>query len=297
MSRIMRPVIDCTESPDLLAGWPVEAQVKKSATAQAILADLDADWMIEEADLDGKPYEIDADNRLILLDTRGLTKAAIARSDYFRNMLAMQTFAGLRAAWQAERAFEARNMHRPDLWLFIGRLAEADIATLSARMAFEAKLEGDETIWRHAMGDENGDIALMYLHELERRPFIENDTAALALAFAEWFRKPNRVTATDSETLSMMDDMIDNLTMNGRGRMGEGAIRCLTIDPLTGSSYLGVSVAEFAGDPVWRGIADPVVEAHFLQVMDDIGTIRMGAIGIRDKKLAARLFPEALVKA
>ncbi|NBX66733.1 MAG: hypothetical protein EBQ96_07045 [Proteobacteria bacterium] len=252
---------------------------------------------MEGADLDGRGYAIDIAENRILINTNGLSKGAIARSDYFSNLMTLRVFAGLRAAWQAERQEGARQMHRPDLWLLLARISEADIAVMAIRMAFEAGTQRDETLWRHALGDENGDMAIAYAQTLERLGLNGSDAPALTKAFETWFSKHTRISQTDLETLSEMDAAIEILKSDGKGQISEGAVRCLAIDPLSGGCYLGRMAFEIAGDPAWRTITDPIVEAHFLQVMDDIGTVRMGAVACRDKKLAARLFPDALVKA
>lgn len=297
MPRFSRPVIDCSEAPDALRGWPFAETVRASATACAILEDLGGRWTIEGADLDTTDYQIDTEDMRILINTNGLSKGAIARSDYFKNMICLRSFAGLRAAWQAEREDGARHLHRPDLWLLLARIAKADITAMATRMAFEAGAEGDETLWRHALGNENGDMAITYMHTLERTGLGGTDAPALTKAFEGWFSKPARINETDLETLADMDACLDTLKADGHGQVSEGAVRCLAIDPLTGGCYLGRMASEIAGNPAWRSISDPMVEAHFLQVMDDIGTVRMGAVACRDKKLAARLFPDALVKA
>lgn len=295
MSLKSRTVIDCTQAPDILAGWPVADNIRLSATAEALLAELNPDWVLDAADLDNEAYVINADAGTITVNTKGLSKAAIVKSDYLRTAFVLQSFAALRAAWQAEREADARARHRPDIWLFLSRLAAADIATLTARMAFEARTGGDETVWRHALGDADGDMAMAYLQESERAIYASTDTWALTATFTQWFTKPARVAMADRNALADMDDSLEALTMSGAGRVDAGAVRCLTLDPLTGQSYLGRTVADFAGNPVWRTITDPVNEAHFLQIMDEIGTIRQGAVAMRDKKLAARLFPDMMV--
>lgn len=270
---------------------------RKSVTAQTLMQDLESDWSLEAADLDGRPFAIDTDSRIILLDTQGLSPAALWRSDYLRHGLTLSFFGALRAAWHGEREAELRAKYRPDLWLMLGRIISADIAAMTARMAFEVGLKDCEPVWRHALGDESGDMALAYLNELDRKPFIDNDTAALAAAFERWFGVPARVTAADMDMLGDMDLRLETLKMRGSGTITEGAVKCLTLDPLTCKSYLGPLAAEIAGNPVWRTLVDPVVEAHFLQLVDEIGMIRIEGLAMRDKNLAARLFPDALIKA
>lgn len=294
MAPLPPRIIDCTQSPDLLAGLPVAAQIRQSETAAALIADLEDGWIMGCADLDGAGYLVDGENRVITLDTGGLVPAAIMRSVHFQNTLTLRAFGALRAAWQAERLADARNMHRPDLWPLLGRIIRADGAVMTVRMAFEAHAEGDTSVWRHLMGDDCGDMAACYARTLERRPFADMEEAALAHAFTQWFERDSRVSRCDLETLSDMDAWLPSMTMEGRGQIGEGAIRCLTIDPVSGSSFLGPLAGEIAGNPAWRSIDDPIAQAHFLQVMDEVGATRIGNIAIRDKKLAARLFPEMM---
>lgn len=292
-----RPLIDCTVTPDLLAGWPVAHRLRASPTACALIEALGPDWRLEGGDLDGAGYMIDAAEDVIVLDTGGLSNAALARSDYMLNALTLHAFASLRAAWQDDRAAAARAAHRPDLWLLIERILAADSAAMTLRMAYEARLEGDEALWRHALGDDCGDMAVSYARRRERHPFVQSDEAAIQAAFIQWFARDERVESADAAALAMLDESLPDLTLEGLGRLSEAAIRCLTLDPCHGAkrSAIGALAAELAGDPAFRAIRNPVGEAHFLQIMDEIGTTRMGAVALRDKKLAARLFPEGLV--
>lgn len=277
-------IIDCSKAPDLLAGWPVASAVRSSRTARVLVADLEG-WALETADLGGKPYIIDLDNQLIQIDTNGLKGAAIARSRHVQHMLTLRTFAALRAAWQAGRAEDARDMHRPDLWPLLGRILKADTTIMAMRMAHEARAIGDDALWHHAMGDDDGDLACEY------------DKGRGANAFLHWFEKPARVKACDFETLAEMDAHLSSLSMQGSGHISEGAIKCLTIDPVSGGCYLGKIAADIAGNPSWRNITDPIVEAHFLQIMNEMGATRVAGLTIRDAKLASRLFPELLENA
>jgi hypothetical protein len=178
-------------------------------------------------------------------------------------------------------------MHRPDLWPLLSRILNADIITMALRMAYESAESGDDTIWRHALGDDNGDMAAIYAR-------ASDDATAMGHAFLQWFEKDTRVARCDYATLSAMDARIASLDFSGRGQIGEGAIKCLTIDPVSGASYLGTIAGDIAGNPSWRNIDDEMAEAHFLQIMGEIGATRIGSITMRDKKLAARLFPELL---
>lgn len=283
MKNRMR-IIDCSKTPDLLAGWPVASIVRSSRTARVLVADL-AGWALEGADLGGKSYAIDLDTQLIQIDTGGLSSAAIARSAHVQHILTLRTFAALRAAWQAGRAEDALDMYRPDLWPLLSRVLKADEVTMTMRMAHELRAIGDDAVWRHALGDEDGDVAGEYAK------------GRGSMAFLQWFEKAGRVKACDFETLSGMDADLAHLTMQGSGQVTEGAIRCLTLDPVSGGSYLGKLAANVAGDPSWRNIADPYAEAHFVQIMNEIGTTRVGGLTIRDAKLASRLFPEMLENA
>lgn len=299
MATFQPRFIDCNTHPDLLAGWPVAAVVRASETAEALLLDLDDNWVLNGADLDGKGYMIDAADRIITVDTGGLAFSAIQRSSYFQNILTLRTLAAIRAAWQVERSMDAQDLHRIDLWPLLNRVLAADVSVMTLRMAYELRAECIDQVWRHAMGDDNGDMAVGYLRTLNRTSEHADDSAALGTAFMQWFEKENRVARCDFETLADMDaDLAANeLDFEGRGQVGEGALKCLTIDPLSGASYLGQIANEIAGNPAWRGIENPVAEAHFVQIMDEIGSTRIGHVHVRDRKLAERLFPELLIQA
>jgi len=286
MATLPPRLIDCNEHPDLLAGWPVRDIVLASETAENLLFDLDSGWLLQGADLDGKGYGIDAEDMVITVDTGGLAHAAIQRSAYFQNIMTLRTMAALRAAWQAEREDDAFAMHRIDVWPLLNRVLSADIAAMTVRMAYELRDEEIETVWRHALGDETGDMAMAFARNGD-----------MSACFLQWFEKDTRVSACDFETLNQMDADLAALTTNGRGQIGEGAIKCLTIDPISGASYLGPVAAEITGNPAWRSIENPVAEAHFIQIMDEIGSTRVGNVQMRDLKLAQRLFPDMLVRA
>lgn len=293
MAKLPPRIIDCTKRTHLLAACPVAAEIRRSETACALLADLCDDWTLAGKDLDDKDYVIDEPSRTITLNTRGLSPGAILCSHHFQNKVVLSTLAALRAAWQAERKGDAHRMHRPDIWPLIDRVLNADIAAMATRMAYEIRNTGGSGVWRHALGDAWGDIAVGYAKTMDHA----DASAACAGAFMQWFSKGSRIDACDYATLSEMDAALASLTMNGRGQIGEGAIRCLTIDPLSGVSYLGSLAGHIAGDPAWRNINDPVAEAHFSQIIEDIGATHIGYLSIRDKKLAARLFPDALINA
>jgi hypothetical protein len=287
--------LDHTDT-DLLAAWPAADAVWASETASSILFDLEDGWALQGADLDAAPYEIDSRNRIITVNDGGLAPAAIARSRYFQNLVTLRTFGALRAAWQAARADEAFALHRIDLWPLLARILSADVAAFTLRMVYELRGMGHEYLWHHVVGDADGDIALEYARILEQGDGFD-DAAALSGAFRQWFKKGARTAKCDFETLADMDDDLASLTYEGRGLLTEGAIRCLTLDPATGASYLSKLASEIAGDPAWRGLDGPIAQAHFAQIMAEIGGTRVGGLSMRDRKLAARLFPHEPVQA
>lgn len=289
-------IIDCTNPNDLLANWPVATLVQCSDTAICLAVDLDG-WLLQGADLEDRPFEIDTDNHIITVNNDGLADVAIGRSRYFQNTLTLRTFAALRAAWQAERMDDALAIHRVDLWPLLTRIAEADIAALTVRMVHETRQQYDDSLWHHALGEKDSDIALSFARTLMGAPKALGDMPALASSFLQWFDRAGRVRKCDFETLAEMDAALGTLNFEGRGTLTDGAIKCLTIDPVGGQSYLGPHAGEIASNPAWRSIEDDVAQAHFVQIIGDIGAVRVGGIAIRDKKLAARLFPDQLVQA
>lgn len=297
MARFRIPkMIDCAAKNDLLASFPYLQDLKKSETFAGLIADLDG-WRVVGTDLDDRPYTINVPHQIIRLNTRGLNTTSILRSQYFRNTLAFNLLCAVRAAWAAKPEQLTRRMHRPDLWPLIARLSRADTAAMAVRMGFELLDDDRDQLWRHILGDALGDIAQEYARILEANFSAKDDHAALSAAFLAWFDRPERVHASDAETLASMDQGLPSLLWNGRGKLSEGAVRCISVDPISGSSYLGVHAGEIAGDPAWGDIADPINRAHFMQIMEDIGTTRVGSVATRDENLARRLFPGLLERA
>jgi len=289
--------IDCNARRDLLADFAYLAPLYDSPTFLALTEELGDDWQLQGADLDDAAFRIDAESRLIKINTKGLSVSSIMRSNYFRNSVSLNMLAAIRAAWQAERQADARAMHRPDLWPLLARIARADGAAMAVRMGFEMLDAGDEGLWRHILGDAVGDVAMEYARILEADINADSDDRALSAAFMAWFDRADRIRAADALTLSDMDEGLPAMLWEGRGSLSEGAVRCLSADPLTGLSYLGSRAGDLAGNPTWADITDPINQAHFLQIMDEIGTTRVGEITVRDARLAARLFPGLLEKA
>lgn len=293
MARLSLRIIDCTSAHDLLGPLPFASELRKSSTLRAILDDLDQNWVIEWTDIGGAGYQIDVEDHLILIDTSGLSMTAIRRSYHLRQTVMLHTISALRAAWAAEREGSARAMYRPDLWTLIARVIQADIAALSVRIAYELRAsEKRKGLWRHILGDDLSDIASAYARALGRSTRYDNPKAMVA-AFKQWFLKDTRIAACDNDTLCNMDACLGEIAWDGYGHVSEGAIKCLTLDPASGVSYLGNFAGELSGNPAWADIADPVNQTHFMQIIDEIGTKVVGNVAIRDPKLAARLFPNA----
>lgn len=287
-------MFDCTAARnEFLTAFPYLKELKKSPSFAALLEDLDG-WQFIGADLDDKPYRIDLQSHTVRINTRGLSATSILRSQYFRNTLAFNALLAVRAAWQARAEDEARRMHRPDVWPLIARIARADIAAMAVRMGFELLDANQDPLWRHILGDALGDVAQDYARTLDLTATADDDDAALSAAFLAWFDRSERLHVSDAETLADMDMGLPALLWDGRGSLSEGAVRCLTVDPVCGSSYLGIHAGEIAGDPAWSDMIDPINQAHFLQIIDEIGTTRVGSLSMRDEELAKRLFPGLL---
>jgi len=289
---------DCTNArPDLLAAFPYLQILRESPTFAALADDLDG-WQMLGADLDDIAYQIDMASHTIRLNTRGLASSSILRSQYFRNNLAFAALCAVRAAWAARAESHARSMHRPDTWPLIGRMVRADTAAMAVRMGYELlDIHEGEILWRHTLGDALGDVALEYARAVENLPEGTDDDAALGAAFMAWLGRPERLHVSDAQILAEMDMGLPALAWDGRGKLSEGALRCLSVDPLDGDSYLGHYAGIIAGDPAQADMVDPINQAHFLQIMEEIGTTRVAGISMRDSALAKRLFPGLLEKA
>jgi hypothetical protein len=273
-------------------------QILEHSPAACALMDKAAmhDWAVTLSDLeDAQDYHIDMPERKIIINMDGLSHEAIARSPYFQTYILSALVRSLRDAEQETyfHGFDAN--HTPEDILFFMRARYADLAVMNILIAWELRAQGDNALWRHVVGAEDGDIALRFIAALEKEGTHRND--ALRKAFDQWYKNTERVDAADHDALNIMDMIIaeereDTGTLNPFGARKMDADVLIKLSCLYDkTAYLCTNTADILRDPFYAGLSDEVNQTHFMQMTRDIMSITINNVPFRSESLARRMFP------
>lgn len=251
-------------------------------------------WSIGLSDLGSDGFYIDVPSKIIWLDHFSLTPDMLGRSTYFRNVLLTTTIRALRDVWHENRvgAFEQR--YNPETVLMMERVRAADSDTVTILSVWELRSAGFSDIWRHLLGSEEGDMAMVFTRVLERQPTALYDGLVLAQTFYQWFEDEDRVDGTDHDTLEALDDLLlSSRTHNpfGQIRLQPHHIEALSKLP-DGTSYLDGLGEAIMEDPFFAGLGDPVNQTHLFHLMYDLETFTVNNVPFRDRSLARKIFPD-----
>ena len=270
--------------------------IDHSPTARALCADADSNgWSIGLTDLNNEGFYIDSDARTIYLDHFQLLPDALGRSAYFRNIVLTTFIRSLRDVWHDERLQDSFSLYAPEQLLMQERIRAADCDTAAILCGWELRGAGFAEVWRHLLGSEEGDMAIIFTRFLERDPGSLFSGAALAYAFRQWYADTSRVDGVDHDTLEMMDDMM--MDHEGINPFGTGRINASDIEKMTrlpdGSVYLSGLGDGVLRDPFFAGLNDPVNQTHLFHLMYDLEVVMVNNVPFRDSKLARKIFPQA----
>lgn len=237
-------------------------------------------WMLAPADLRDAPYEIDAERAIIRINAHGLGKRSLDRSAYFRHAACLNLILALRTVYMAgpEIAFD------PLSHILAARMAQADRFCAVIDIAFHLRLEGEQGLWRHVIGEQYGDMALKYKETQENLGPLADSDMAWAQAFLRFFDSPDRLKACDHATLEMMD--------NDPGMIGTTAF-----SPDALNIWIPGQLAGKLSSPRVSDVVDAVNAAHLRAIIADRETTKVAGIAFRDEELARRFFPDFILDA
>ncbi len=268
------------------------AMLSSSPTARAMLFEaMDEGWSVSLESLEGTDYHLDVPEKLIVLDNNGLMLSALGRSEYFRNILLVGYIRALRDVWQEKRhgAFEDYNLESV---LKLERIRAADLDVLAVSVAWELRGEGLNSLWRHMIGSEEGDIAMRFSGYMERDPSAVFSGKAMAEAFTQWFRSEDRINNADHGILNAMDFAVEEY---GRGAFGTKKLTAVNLEILSclpdKTAYLQGRGREVDVNPLYSGLSDEINQAHFMQISYDAKVVRVQDVPFRDAALAEKIFP------
>ncbi|MBU0801039.1 MAG: hypothetical protein KKA05_08535 [Alphaproteobacteria bacterium] len=279
--------------------WAVAAMGHSPVAHRLLERATQAGWRVGLTNLNNSGFYLDIPARTLLLDHFALAPAALGRSAYFRNAL-LTTFArALRDICHEENYGAFENTFGPEDVLMLERVRAADCDTVTLMVCWEMRGAGFSDVWRHLLGTQEGDMALIFTRCLERDPRALFDGTALAYAFRQWYADDARVDGCDHQTLEGLDDV---LLLDGEGcgnPFGETRLTAAMIEELAslpdGTIYLAGLGATILKDPFYAGLNDPINQTHLFHLMYDLEVTMVNNVPFRDAKLAARIFPTGLL--
>lgn len=285
------------EDMDVLR-W-VAALMTQSPLALALLRDAEeTGWKVMLTDLDTGGYHLDVSTRTIELDHYALSPSALGRSQCFRNSLATVFIKALRDVWHENRWGDIEREYKPEALLMLERARAADADTVAILASWELRGAGFNEVWRHVLGSEEGDMAMIFTRVLERDPTALFNGTAMAHTFRQWYAEDDRIDGVDHGTLEHMDDLLsesgEDKPFGTLALQGE-AIEALSVLP-DGIKYLSGMGEGILKEPSFVGLNDPLNQAHLFHIVYDMETITVNGVPFRDAKLARKLFPQGDIR-
>lgn len=237
-----------------------------------------APWFITVHHAEDRQLQVDLKSKILSLPNDHMAASAIIRSPYFRHRLILSFLQGLRFIERAER-FSTPPLLSPSASLLWGRLRTADSCAVMMHLAYELSSVFPD-IWHHARAMDDGDMVGV------KTGAITDDGIDMACVFHAWFSHPGRVSTADRQSLCQMDARLRDDADPSRYRraLSRATIRSYT-QGFFGHSYLPRSLGAMTLDDV-----DPIHRAYLDQIEREQHVIQCGAVLVRDRDLAGRLF-------
>lgn len=281
------------ETDEDMLVWMVR-MAQESPTFSALLSDAaESGWRVMLSDLGTGTYDYDFEQKIIELDHQGLNPSALSRSSFFRHELLINFLCVLRAVEQEQAAETDITDLKPEAYVMARRAVEADIITMAILTGWELRAAGHADVWRHVIGGDQGDMAMVFLKSLERDPSAVYSGRALARVFAAWYTDDRRVAACDHAALEDLDVLIDE---EGAAGLGDRPLTGAWVEDYAvlpdGMAYLEGQGADIASAPDYCAIRDSINETHLFQVVYDSKVVSRGGVPFRDAALARKIFPQ-----
>ena len=252
-------------------------------------------WTIEMDDLGSHNFHLDVGDQHIIMNTQGLKPHRLQNSEYFSNMLLISMVRAFRDIWQEKRHGGFEDDYGPENIVMLERMRAADCDTMAIVIAWELKEAGKADIWRHMIGSEEGDMAMIFAKNYEYLSVSNKKDAlnkAMQKTFRQWFTSESRINMCDHETLEYLDNLIacEGGNIFGHAYLTPARLEVISYMP-DHTAYLQNTGHQLINDPLYTGIADPINQSHFMQIMHDIQAITIGGVSFRSQSLAEKIFP------
>ncbi len=292
--RACEPALDTQQE---ILSWALCVLAASPSGRAMIKEAMNEGWCVGLADLQGNDFHLDVPGSLMLLDDNGLLPGALGRSAYFRHMILVALIRALRDVWQEKRHGGFDEDYGPESILMLERVRAADCDVMGILAAWELRSEGYGDLWRHIIGSDQGDMAMVFSTHLERDPSSQFTGNALASAFKQWYQSPARVNACDHETLEYLDEVVQVTRESGSldNPFGDRVLKPLAVEILSclpdKTAYLRGRGGDVLSDPLYSGMCDEINQSHLLQIMHDLNVVFVQGVGFSNRSLASKIFP------
>lgn len=275
--------------------WCLKTLMNSQTAAHMIDEAASEGWSMELDDLEAHDFHLDVPEKRLVINAHGLGIQSLTKSEYFGNLVLASIARAFRDIWQEKRHGGFEEQYGPESILMLERIRAADCDTLLVAMAWEMKEDGHPEIWRHIIGSDEGDMAMVFASSME---YFTGDDAlyrSMYKTFRQWFISEERINVCDHETLEYLDTLI---AQEGAGIFGQAYLNPLRLEVLSclpdRHAYLQGYGGELITDPLYAGMSDMVNQAHFMQIMHDMQATTIAGVPFRSGELARRIFPEQL---
>lgn len=268
--------------------------INHSPTALSLMREAEMDgWSVTLDDLKNEGFYIDTESRIITLDHFGLQPSALGRSGYFCNILLTTLVRALRDVWHYNHIGDVELHYAVEDVLMMERVRAADGDSVTILCGWELRAAGFTDVWRHILGSEEGDMAIVFTRYLERDPGSLFTGAAIAYALRQWYADASRVDGVDHETLEYLDTLIqEDGFILGQNRIDALMIEAISQLP-SGIVYLSGLGQGILKDPFFAGLNDTINQTHLFHMIYDSEVVMVNNVPFRDGKLARLIFPDA----
>ncbi len=272
-----------------------------SPSFRTLLDDIADHWVLCFEHLPDGDYAIDVEEQIVWVDTSGMTPNAIMQSIYFSNTVRGNTIRAIREIWHAQKAHGTKGVSESlsiDSRIKAERIKAADVECFTLLCAYETQsYNAPSELWRHALGGDCGDMAIVFSRTLERTMNAHNrPDLAMQEAFKQWYADVQRVDSCDHRTLEELDQMLLEAQEQGRHNKYNVVLKASEICMMTQrgnghGSYLGDLNIRLLRDPAYADIHDSINQAHLMHIMHDLEVTRVANVPFRSAELAKKIFP------
>ncbi|PCH99785.1 MAG: hypothetical protein COB76_04880 [Alphaproteobacteria bacterium] len=265
-----------------------------TALFAALWRDIDPAWDINLCDLSGHGYDMDVDQKILSIDSKGLLPDQALSSSYFAPQILLSLIEGIRMVRHVEWLDNALERYHPESIVKIGRICVADSVSQTISVAWHGRGQGCDAMWKHLLCGMHSDMAQCFDRVMERglsQGGDESDvlTEALEMTFRTWFTDEDRVVRCDHDSLNVMDELLNDEIEIGFKHIEQASIVCLTLQVGGNVTYLCRDVLrDMMRNPFYGAIDSLINQTHLMQIIRDTKINEVAGIPFRDIDLASR---------